>query len=976
MNTFNWKIEYIFFFLIFLVTNLYSQQSLGEGTSSPIASPAMASMAAYADSPVNQITGLPNINIPLIDVPMQDENVKSGFSLSYNPMHVENIYYPASDVGAGWTLFGGSVIYKKVVDLLDETYDDINKPNYKKNIFDDYYYYNLPGASGKFQIKRDTINNTFSLINLSPNSLKFEYEKESNNATLKIKNFTITDGKGYQFIFNDFDSETRDYGGLDGGSRYKSAYFLSKITSPKGRILASYIYDKRSKKIPSTEVLLYQYCKLKTIETDLGKVILDYQFDESLAETPNDLYSLQKITLKNSLDQIINTYTFNYIKSGHPYDVKDKKRLLASIIKNNKNEQKIEQTSFIYNQESTLAPSFNDYGNNLCEYYSIIYQDSYYYNNYKFVNVLEKIITPSGGVTSYDYGYHEYFEDHNTSEYKDLLLTNFVNPDLQSVSSQIKPYDTTQSNIYTFTVTGPLGKMVTFRLNFVDIGYHEEMEPSTESPDPNNPIPGSEPFYTNFKIKNSNGEVLNGASCTFGAGETDKTYKGYPGTYTIEITGTGKGYGSYILNEMHVSSPPPYRNVRKTLLMGPRLKSVKSYTGINESTPAKTYMYNYDNEDGTGSSGFVFYDETDTDIANEPYIMYKNVKVSEPENGYIRSTYIIPTDYPKYMNGGTQLYPKWYYPYYNITKGGLISKKEIYNEQNQLLNSQNFTYDFGEYSDNTYQFYIKSSPYTSKPAYVKKVSTDNKDFMKNGGLVVNKRESVINVSNFQPEKTIETTADGDIIEKQFAYPTGTSGYTQLENAHIISNSVQTVEKKNGKVISSSQVKFENNNLLPTSVNSINPNDNSTKTALKYDQYDTKDNIRQYTAVSDESTGKGITTTIIWGYNDTMPIAKIEGASLTDIAGLADEIISKSNLDKDEASETDLINTLDIFRTNTALKKFLITTYTYDPLIGVTTVTPPNGMREIYKYDRNNKLQAIVNVNGNIIKEYKYNMKQP
>ncbi|MFP3336139.1 hypothetical protein SB761_36175, partial [Pseudomonas sp. SIMBA_064] len=78
----------------------------------------------------------------------------------------------------------------------------------------------------------------------------------------------------------------------------------------------------------------------------------------------------------------------------------------------------------------------------------------------------------------------------------------------------------------------------------------------------------------------------------------------------------------------------------------------------------------------------------------------------------------------------------------------------------------------------------------------------------------------------------------------------------------------------------------------------------------------------------------------WGYNNTMPIAEVKGASLTDIGSLADGVIVKSNLDVDAASETELINALDLFRTNPALKNFQITTYTYDPLIGVTTLTPP------------------------------------
>ncbi|MFP3803413.1 hypothetical protein, partial [Paraburkholderia sp. SIMBA_027] len=76
-------------------------------------------------------------------------------------------------------------------------------------------------------------------------------------------------------------------------------------------------------------------------------------------------------------------------------------------------------------------------------------------------------------------------------------------------------------------------------------------------------------------------------------------------------------------------------------------------------------------------------------------------------------------------------------------------------------------------------------------------------------------------------------------------------------------------------------KYDNNKLQPTSAVLINPNDGSSKTAIRYDDYDAQGSLRQYTAVGDESTGKGVITTVIWGYNNTMPIAEVKGASLTD-----------------------------------------------------------------------------------------------
>ena len=36
---------------------------------------------------------------------------------------------------------------------------------------------------------------------------------------------------------------------------------------------------------------------------------------------------------------------------------------------------------------------------------------------------------------------------------------------------------------------------------------------------------------------------------------------------------------------------------------------------------------------------------------------------------------------------------------------------------------------------------------------------------------------------------------------------------------------------------------------------------------------------------------------------------------------------------------------------------------------------PSGIREIYKYDGANRLERVTDINGNILKEYKYKYKQ-
>ncbi len=139
------------------------------------------------------------------------------------------------------------------------------------------------------------------------------------------------------------------------------------------------------------------------------------------------------------------------------------------------------------------------------------------------------------------------------------------------------------------------------------------------------------------------------------------------------------------------------------------------------------------------------------------------------------------------------------------------------------------------------------------------------------------------------------------------------------------------------------------------------------------KYDNKGNVVEYTTKS------GLPVTIIWGYNKSLPIAKIEGAeyrSLIELPALI-EAISASNNDAQtgtDTSEQSLVSALEIFRNNSALASYQVSTYTYDPLIGVRSITPPSGIKESYIYDSANRLQKVIDVNGKVLKEMKYNYK--
>jgi hypothetical protein len=191
---------------------------------------------------------------------------------------------------------------------------------------------------------------------------------------------------------------------------------------------------------------------------------------------------------------------------------------------------------------------------------------------------------------------------------------------------------------------------------------------------------------------------------------------------------------------------------------------------------------------------------------------------------------------------------------------------------------------------------------------------------------------------------------------------------ETETKQTINGTTKTLSKTETVYPTSVPTTQTGNLVLPVSVLSFNLQSGSPETEVTFDKYDSKGNLLQYTTKS------GIPVAVVWGYNGTKPIAKVEGATYDQVSGLQyfSEIISKSDEDIDQGSENILISTLDNFRNLNS--RFYISTYTYDPLIGVTSITPPSGIREIYIYDTANRLEKIVDVEGKVLKEFKYNYK--
>ena len=133
--------------------------------------------------------------------------------------------------------------------------------------------------------------------------------------------------------------------------------------------------------------------------------------------------------------------------------------------------------------------------------------------------------------------------------------------------------------------------------------------------------------------------------------------------------------------------------------------------------------------------------------------------------------------------------------------------------------------------------------------------------------------------------------------------------------------------------------------------------------LTYKSYDNKGNILSYQAEN------GLEVCIIWGYDDHYPAAEIKNATYAQVkaalgvSSTADISLGTGGLSA--AQKTALRN---------ALPQAQLTTYDYQPMVGVTSSTDAAGITTYYEYDGLQRLKRVKDQDGNIVKHYVYHYK--
>ncbi|MCF2876016.1 MULTISPECIES: RHS repeat domain-containing protein [unclassified Tenacibaculum] len=232
------------------------------------------------------------------------------------------------------------------------------------------------------------------------------------------------------------------------------------------------------------------------------------------------------------------------------------------------------------------------------------------------------------------------------------------------------------------------------------------------------------------------------------------------------------------------------------------------------------------------------------------------------------------------------------------------------------------------------------------------------------------------INHLQQTRLEVTNSKGEILKTETKYPHDVNNARLIQENRIV-EPLEVLNYRDDKLLSHQKIIYNDNHnpssiYLPEIIQLLKGSENL-KDRFVYYNYDSKGNPVEI--------GKkdGTHVVYIWGYNKTEPIAKIENATLTQVSSYIDNIQVKSNEDNDRTignlgKEGALRIALNNLRVIPGLSNAQITTYTYDPLIGVTSITDPRGETTYYSYDDYNRLKSIKDSQGKILKEYRYNYK--
>ncbi|MBP2831192.1 PKD domain-containing protein [Aquimarina sp. U1-2] len=222
------------------------------------------------------------------------------------------------------------------------------------------------------------------------------------------------------------------------------------------------------------------------------------------------------------------------------------------------------------------------------------------------------------------------------------------------------------------------------------------------------------------------------------------------------------------------------------------------------------------------------------------------------------------------------------------------------------------------------------------------------------------------------QTTIDSKSGTQETNYYYPYDKRSTVNDKLVAQNRIANPIETKYKINGAQQSNQVTEYKDwgNTIVMPGITKTAKGNTTPEPRLTYHDYDSYGNPLEVS----QADGKSIM--YVWGYNYTQPIVKIENASYTGIPSDARTILNQlqtaSNTENNTAEEEHMRNLIGNIRRHAYFKKAQVTGYTYDPLIGVTSITDPKGETTYYKYDDFNRLAYVLDQDEHVTQQLRYN----